>query len=161
MGFEPITPVLSGHCVRVAAHIFKIKRYFNEMLKLSLNATLLDVFTASELGLEPRIFSLNKRCFNLLSYSEKSISVAVNIYKILEPQVEFESTTFSMARRYASQLHHWDKNISYVVSSNQLINTSSGRYYILFFIDYLIIKASVRFERTRDFNLCLGSGQVR
>lgn len=161
MGFEPITPVLSGHCVRVAAHIFKIKRYFNEMLKLSLNATILDVFTASELGLEPRIFSLNKRCFNLLSYSEKSISVAVNIYKILEPQVEFESTTFSMARRYASQLHHWDKNISYVVSSNQLINTSSGRYYILFFIDYLIIKASVRFERTRDFNLCLGSGQVR
>lgn len=66
-------------------------------------------FTASELGLEPRIFSLNKRCFNLLSYSEKSISVPVNIYKILEPQVEFESTTFSMARRYASQLHHWDK----------------------------------------------------
>ena len=33
--------------------------------------------------------------------------------------------------------------------------------YILFFIDYLIIKAGVRFERTRDFNLCLGSGQVR
>ena len=64
---------LRGHCVRVAAHIFKIKRYFNEMLKLSLNATLLDVFTVSELGLEPRIFSLDKRCFNLLSYSEKSI----------------------------------------------------------------------------------------
>lgn len=74
-----MTPVLSGHCVRVAAHIFKIKRYFNEMLKLSLNATLLDAITASELGLEPRIFSLDKRCFNLLSYSEKSISVAVNI----------------------------------------------------------------------------------
>lgn len=62
MGVEPITPVLSGHCVRVAAHIFKI-----------LNATLLDAITASELGLEPRIFSLDKRCFNLLSYSEKSI----------------------------------------------------------------------------------------
>ena len=93
MGFEPITPVLSGHCVRVAAHIFKIKRYFNEMLKLSLNATLLDVFTASELGLEPRIFSLNKRCFNLLSYSEKSISDAVNIYKILEERVGVEPTS--------------------------------------------------------------------
>ena len=79
MGFEPITPVLTGHCVRVAAHIFKI-----------LNATLLDVFTVSELGLEPRIFSLNKRCFNLLSYSEKSISVAVNIYKVLEPHTRFE-----------------------------------------------------------------------
>ena len=79
-----MTPVLSGHCVRVAAHIFKIKRYFNEMLKLSLNSTLLDVIIhGSELRLEPRIFSLNKRCFNLLSYSEKSISVAVNIYKVL------------------------------------------------------------------------------
>ena len=77
-----MTPVLSGHCVRVAAHIFKIKRYFNEMLKLSLNATLLDAITASELGLEPRIFSLDKRCFNLLSYSEKVYSVAVNIYKV-------------------------------------------------------------------------------
>lgn len=50
-------------------------------------------FTASELGLEPRIFSLNKRCFNLLSYSEKSISVAVNIYKILEERVGVEPTS--------------------------------------------------------------------
>ena len=105
-------------------------------------------FTASELGLESRIFSLNKRCFNLLSYSEKSISVAVNIYKILEPQVEFESTTFSMARRYASQLHHWDKNISYVVSSNQLINTLSGRYYIY---NFKILEERVGVEPTSPF----------
>ena len=76
-----MTPVLSGHCVRVAAHIFKIKRYFNEMLKLSLNATLLDVFTASELGLEPRIFSLNKRCFNQLSYSEKVFQLLLTSIK--------------------------------------------------------------------------------
>ena len=102
----------------------------------------------SELGLEPRIFSLDKRCFNLLSYSEKSISVAVNIYKILEPQVEFESTTFSMARRYASQLHHWDKNISYVVSSNQLINTLSGRYYIY---NFKILEERVGVEPTSPF----------
>lgn len=61
------------------------------MLKLSLNATLLDaIIHDSELGLEPRIFSLNKRCFNLLSYSERYIQIAVNIYKVLEPHTRFE-----------------------------------------------------------------------
>ena len=54
------------------------------MLKLSLNATLLDaIIHDSELGLEPRIFSLDKSCFNLLSYSERYIQIAVNIYKVL------------------------------------------------------------------------------
>lgn len=75
------------------------------MLKLSLNATLLDaIIHDSELGLEPRIFSLDKSCFNLLSYSERYIQLLLTSKNFRAP-CQDRTDDYSLEDYHVKPLH--------------------------------------------------------